>query len=79
MKASWLARRAPWSFFATPISGTRSAACRGLRSRHSSLAQPNGNSSPFEVGDQLVDVGNGHHEGDRLAVKFGDPDQILDR
>ena len=40
MKASWLARRDWWSFFATPISGTRERRVRGLRNRQSSFAQP---------------------------------------
>jgi len=48
MKASMLAMREPWSFRATPISGTRARLTRGLRSRHNSLMKLNGKSSPFK-------------------------------
>ena len=50
---------------------------RGLRRRHSNLTQPNGNRRPSRSASQLIDVGNGDHERDRLAVELGDPDQIL--
>src|SRR3546814_1859606 len=46
MKASWLAIRDACNSLTTPISGTRIVRTFGLRSHHSSFAQPKGSSLP---------------------------------